>query len=190
MPEKSPSPGFLEGELLVAMPNLGDSRFARTVIFICTHSDDGAMGLVINRLMPKLTFAELLTQLKVREPSAREVPIHFGGPVESARGFVLHTADYVRDESLIMQDNLALTATVEILREIAAGNGPRHNILALGYAGWGPGQLEAEVHDNAWLNVAADEGLLFDPGVNDKWERAMRKIGVDFSMLSATAGRA
>ncbi len=190
MPEQSPSHGFLEGELLVAMPNLGDPRFARAVIFICTHSDEGAMGLVINRLIPKLTFAELLAQLDVREPSAREAPIHSGGPVESARGFVLHTADYVCDESLIMRDNLALTATVEILREIAAGNGPRQNILALGYTGWGPGQIEAEVHDNAWLNVAADESLLFDPDVDDKWERAMRKIGVDFSMLSATAGRA
>ncbi len=190
MPKQPASTGFLEGELLVAMPSLGDSRFSRSVIFICAHSDDGAMGLVVNRLMPKPTFADLLTQLEIQEPSANEFPIHFGGPVESARGFVLHTTDYVRDESLIIQDDLALTATVEILREIAAGNGPRQSILALGYAGWGPGQLENEVQENAWLNVAVDEDLLFDPDIGDKWERAMRKIGVDFNMLSATAGRA
>ncbi len=190
MPEKHTSTGFLEGELLVAMPTLGDSRFSRSVIFICAHSDDGAMGLVVNRLMPNPTFTDLLTQLEIQQPPADEIPIHFGGPVESARGFVLHTTDFVRDDSLIIHDDFALTATVEILREIAGGNGPRQSILALGYAGWGPGQLEKEIQDNAWLNVAVDEELLFDPDVGDKWERAMRKIGVDFNMLSATAGRA
>ena len=190
MPEKPHSPGFFEGNLLVAMPNLGDTRFARAVIFVCAHSDDGAMGLVINRLMPDLTFTKLLEQLEVDHPVSRDLPIHFGGPVESARGFVLHSADYTGDETLVMEGNVALTATVDILREIAAGGGPRRNLLALGYAGWGPGQLEAEVHENAWLNVAADEGLLFDPDVDDKWEQALRKLGVDAAMLSGTAGRA
>lgn len=190
MPDKQHNPGFFEGNLLVAMPNLGDSRFARSVIFVCAHSDDGAMGLVINRLMPKLSFTQLLEQLDVDQTVSRDVPVHYGGPVESARGFVLHSAEYTSDETLVMEGNVALTATIDILSEIAGGGGPRRNLLALGYAGWGPGQLESEVHDNAWLNVTADEGLLFDPDVDDKWDQALRKLGVDSAMLSGTAGRA
>ncbi|MFN4090059.1 MAG: YqgE/AlgH family protein [Alphaproteobacteria bacterium] len=183
--------GYLTGHLLVAMPGMPDERFARTVIFLCAHSEEGAMGLVINRELKSLTFTDLLEQLDLKggdEPV--DLPVQAGGPVETGRGFVLHSADYRHDGTLVVADDVALTATVDILRAIARGEGPRRRMLALGYAGWSPGQLEAEIRANGWLNVAADPDLVFDPALDDKWERAMAKLGVDARMLSTSGGHA
>jgi putative transcriptional regulator len=183
--------GYLTGQLLVAMPQMRDPRFARSVIYMCAHSADGAMGLVVNRRVGSITFDDLLEQLEIG-PNRRndEIHIHFGGPVEQGRGFVLHSSDYLQSGTMRVDDQVALTATLDILKEMAAGGGPRRSILALGYAGWGPGQLDAEIQANGWLCVPADEELLFDDNLDNKWERAISKIGVDFSMLSGDAGHA
>lgn len=182
---------YLAGQLLVAMPGMQDPRFAKTVIYLCAHNGEGAMGLVLNRVFDGLTFPELLAQLGI-EASSRlaKASVYFGGPVETGRGFVLHSPDYVRDGTLVVNDGIALTATVDILRSIAAGNGPRRHLLALGYAGWGPGQLDMEIRANGWLNVAADNDLVFDRDLATKWDRAMAKIGIDPRMLSDEAGHA
>lgn len=183
--------GYLGGQLLAAMPTMGDPRFERTVIYVCAHNEEGAMGLVLNRLVDSLTFPDLLSQLGIDPaPGQDEIRIHFGGPVETGRGFVLHSAEYLQDSSLQVSDQVALTATVDILRDIAEGQGPRQRLLALGYAGWGPGQLDREIQDNGWLTLSADEALVFGDGVEDKWERAIAKIGLDISKLSAASGRA
>jgi putative transcriptional regulator len=182
---------FLVGQLLVAMPGMRDPRFAKTVVYMCAHSPEGAMGLVINRALESLTFGDLLEQMEITPPPAqRAINIHFGGPVETGRGFVLHSPDYKQEGTLLVADEVSLTATVDILRAIAAGQGPRRHLLALGYAGWGPGQLDGEILANGWLHVAADEALLFDRNLNSKWERAMTKIGIDPRMLSDAAGHA
>lgn len=183
--------GYLGGQLLAAMPNMGDPRFERTVIYLCAHNDEGAMGLVLNRLVESLTFPDLLHQLGIDHGRlGEEIRIHFGGPVETGRGFVLHSADYLQDSSLQVDERVALTATVDILRDMASGQGPRHCLLALGYAGWGPGQLDREIQANGWLTVPADEGLIFDERLEDKWERTIGKIGLDLGNLSGFAGHA
>ncbi len=184
-------PDGLAGQLLVAMPQMQDPRFARTVIYLCAHTPEGAMGLVLNKLVESLTFPDLLEQLGV-EPalSGRQIRVHFGGPVESGRGFVLHTADYQREGTLPINSGIALTATVDILRDIARGAGPRQTLLALGYAGWGPGQLDAEIHANGWLQVPADEQLVFGQDLEAKWEKALAKLGIDQGRLSGAAGHA
>ncbi|OAB55429.1 hypothetical protein AY600_10170 [Phormidium willei BDU 130791] len=183
--------GYLTGQLLVAMPTMVDPRFERTVIYVCAHSAEGAMGLVVNKLAGSLTFPDLLQQLGIDGPEAREdIRVHFGGPVETGRGFVLHSAEYLQDSSLQVNDAFALTATVDILRDMAHGAGPRQALLALGYAGWGPGQLDQEIQKNGWLHVEADERLVFDAALDDKWERAIRKLGFDAAMLSSDAGHA
>jgi putative transcriptional regulator len=182
----------LAGHLMVAMPHMQDHRFARSVIYLCAHSDEaGAMGLVINKLMGSLTMGELFQQLNI-EPSrlAQSRPVHFGGPVEPGRGFVLHTADYHEEATLAVGDNLAVTATLEVLRAIGKGEGPQRSLLALGYAGWGPGQLDAEIQANGWLSVVADNDLVFDPDLDGKWRRALAKLGVDLTMLSSESGHA
>jgi putative transcriptional regulator len=182
----------LVGQLLVAMPAMTDPRFAKSVIYVCAHSSDGAMGLVVNRMLEALTFPALLEQLGIETYPATDQPIHvlFGGPVETGRGFVLHSPDYRRDGTLIVDTGVALTATIDILRAIASGRGPRRHLLALGYAGWGPGQLDSEFRSNGWLSVDADEELVFDANLDTKWARAMAKIGIDPRMLSDTAGHA
>jgi putative transcriptional regulator len=182
----------LTGQLLVAMPQMMDPRFARSVVYVCAHSEeDGAMGLVVNKLVGTLTLPELLEQLEIPSQGIVGVPrVHFGGPVEAGRGFVLHSADYKETESLVVGDNLALTATLEILRAIGRGEGPRKCLLALGYAGWGPGQLDGELQQNGWLHVASDDDILFDDDLDGKWTRALGKLGVDLSMLSSDAGHA
>jgi putative transcriptional regulator len=181
----------LVGQLLVAMPGMRDPRFAKTLVYICAHSPEGAMGLVINRVLESLTFGDLLEQLGITPPPAEHaINIHFGGPVETGRGFVLHSPDYKQEGTLVVASDVSLTATVDILRAIAAGRGPRHRLLALGYAGWGPGQLDGEIRANGWLHVAADEDLVFDPNLDSKWDRAMAKIGIDPRMLSDAAGHA
>ncbi len=182
----------MTGQLLVAMPQMMDPRFARSVVYICAHSDDeGAMGLVINKPVGSLTLDELLTHLKL-DPSRtnQPQPVHFGGPVEPGRGFVLHTSDYREDATLLVGDEFAVTATLDILRAIGRGEGPRRNLLALGYAGWAPGQLDAEIQANGWLSVAADTDLVFDADFHAKWQRALGKLGIDLSMLSTDAGHA
>ncbi|MFC3000473.1 YqgE/AlgH family protein [Falsiroseomonas tokyonensis] len=183
--------GYLAGQLLVAMPSMSDPRFARSVICLCAHSPDGAMGIVLNQPLESLTFDELLGQLKLDPvPPARRIRLTQGGPVEGGRGFVLHTADWETEGSLKVMDGLALTASVEILKAIAEGGGPRQGVLALGYAGWGPGQLDEEIQRNAWLSVPADEALLFAEEPEQLWRQALAKLRVDPSLLSGHAGHA
>jgi putative transcriptional regulator len=183
--------GYLTGQLLIAMPQMSDPRFAHAVIYLCAHNADGAMGLVLNKGVEKPTFPDLLKQLKI-EPAENADPINvmFGGPVETGRGFVLHSADYLQDATLLVDHQVGLTATLDILKDIAVGGGPRHKLLMLGYAGWGPGQLDAEIQANGWLNAPADEALIFDHDLDTKWDRALAKLGVDGAMLSGDAGHA
>lgn len=191
MSHTAKSPEYLTGQLLVAMPGMMDPRFQRSVIYMCAHNADGAMGLVVNKLFGTITFEDLLEQIGMDAPRpAVNRPVHYGGPVESGRGFVLHSADYVRDGTLMVTEDVALTATIDILRAIAEERGPKRCILLLGYAGWGPGQLDAEIQANGWLNVPTDAKLLFDHDLDSKWERSIGTLGVSVSMLSAEAGHA
>ncbi|MBV8564708.1 MAG: YqgE/AlgH family protein [Methylobacteriaceae bacterium] len=196
--QSSAARGYLDGQLLVAMPSMGDPRFARTIIYLCAHSAEGALGIVVNKPAKQISFPDLLVQLKVIEaedairlpPRAAAVQVLQGGPVETGRGFVLHSADFFDQSTLPVDDNICLTATVDILRAIARGDGPARAVLALGYAGWSPGQLDQEIQANGWLSCPADPGLLFDDDLDSKYERSLNKIGVDLAMLSSQAGRA
>jgi putative transcriptional regulator len=194
MTERNRAPsddGYLTGQLLLAMPQMADPRFARSVIYVCAHTADGAMGLVVNREIESVSFPDLLKQLEI-EPTgvSRPIRVMFGGPVETGRGFVLHSSDYVQDSTLLVGDEVGLTATTEILRDIARGDGPRRSLLALGYAGWGPGQLDSEIQDNGWLVAPADETLVFGPDLESKWHRALEKLGINSALLSGQAGHA
>lgn len=191
--------GFLDGQFLIAMPGMLDTRFARSVVFICAHSDEGAMGLVLNQAANNITFPDLLVQLNViveeneirLPPLAQRMRVHRGGPVETGRGFVLHSADYfVENSTLPIDEQVSLTTTLEVLKAIAEGRGPAEAMLALGYAGWGPGQLESEMQDNGWLHSAADPGLIFDLDLETKYDRALRRMGIDPGLLSSEAGHA
>ena len=193
------APGCLEGQLLVAMPSMSDRRFARSVIYLCAHSEEGAMGLIINQRANHISAPDLLERLGIEARSADDeissevlaLSVQVGGPVESGRGFVLHSGDYVADNStLTIEGNVCLTATIEILKAIAQGRGPNRALLALGYSGWSPGQLESEIQANGWLHCPADMGLLFDPDLENKYSRAMAKIGIDLSHLVSDAGHA
>ncbi len=191
MSQDSETTGYLTGQLLVAMPQMRDPRFMRSVIYMCAHSIEGAMGLVVNKLADNVSFPDLLDQLNIQTgPVENEIFVHFGGPVETGRGFVLHSSDYVQDATLVIDENVGLTATVDILKLIAEGSGPDRSLLALGYAGWGAGQLDEEIQSNGWLTVAPDVPLVFDGDLDGKWERAMKKMGIDFSKLSGQAGHA
>ena len=191
MPDLDDTENYMSGHLLVAMPSMEDPRFARTVIYLCAHSAEGAMGLVVNQVLDSLSLPDLLDQLDIETASMDDgTPIHFGGPVESGRGFVLHSADYVQETTLVVDGDIALTATVDILKAIAEGSGPSRSLLALGYAGWGPGQLDSEIKANGWLQVVPDDDLVFGPEFDSKWERAIAKLGIDPSMLSGQAGNA
>ena len=182
---------YLEGQLLVAMPTMGDPRFARSVIYLCAHSDDGAMGLVVNKLLESLSFTDLLEQLDIEAHGVNEdIRVHFGGPVEAARGFVLHSTDYAHEATMRVDEGFALTATIDVLKAMAEGRGPRLSMLALGYAGWAPGQLDNEIQENGWLTVPADEELVFDRDQDGKWERAVGRLGIDPGNLSGVSGRA
>lgn len=188
---EGPAPDYLTGQLLIAMPGMSDPRFQKTVIYMCAHNEEGAMGLVVNKLFGTITFNDLLDQLELGvSPTSGDTPVYYGGPVESGRGFVLHSTDYVRDGTLVVDDDVALTATLDILKAMADDRGPSNAILLLGYAGWGPGQLDAEIQANGWLNVPCDDTLLFDHDLDSKWERSIGKLGVDPSMLSGEAGHA
>jgi putative transcriptional regulator len=183
--------GYMTGQLLIAMPTLSDPRFERTAIYMCAHSADGAMGLVVNKQADEIDFPELLNQLEIETEGVKDpIPVLVGGPVETGRGFVLHSLDYRQDSTLEVSDEVGLTATVDILRSIAEGEGPAHSLLTLGYAGWSAGQLDDEIQANGWLNVTADVSLLFDGALGEKWDRAVRKVGIDPSFLSADAGHA
>ena len=187
------SEGYLTGQLLLAMPTMRDPRFTRSVIYICAHNADGAIGLVVNRLVGSIEFSHLIEQLDVNLGETGLVtnpPVHFGGPVDTDRGFVLHSADYRSDETLDIDTAFGLTATIDIVRTIAAGSGPENHLVALGYAGWGPGQLDSEIQENAWLNIEADNALVFDTDLDSKWDRALAKLGVNSALLSTEAGRA
>ncbi len=181
----------LKGQLLIAMPGMSDPRFDRSVIYMCAHTSDAAMGLVVNRLVDHINFPDLLEQLNIKLDSpAQQIRVHFGGPVESGRGFVLHSADYLQEASMVVDGSVALTASVNVLKAIAEGEGPRHSLLALGYAGWGPGQLDAEIQANAWLHAPADDEIVFGTDLESKWRQAAEKLGIDISLLSSDAGHA
>jgi putative transcriptional regulator len=191
--------GYLDGKLLIAMPSMTDPRFHKAVIYMCAHSEDGAMGIVVNQRAPHITFAKLLDQLDIappEQPASIRVPVdsmavHTGGPVETGRGFVLHTTDYFSaDSTLSIDDSISLTATVDILRAIACGKGPIRSLLALGYAGWSPGQLEREIHANGWLICPADTDIVFEAAIESKYDRAMAKLGIHPSFLVSDAGHA
>ncbi len=181
----------LTGQLLVAMPQMSDPFFDHSVVYLCAHSqEDGAMGLVVNKTLDSLTVDELYAQLKI-EPAARSgQPVHFGGPVAPGQGFVLHSTDYREASTLGIGEEFAMTATLDILHAKSKGEGPRQGLVVLGYAGWSPGQLEAEIQANGWLVVAADPSLVFETDDGSKWQRALAKLGVSPEMLSGESGRA
>lgn len=191
--------GCLEGQLLIAMPSMSDPRFDRSVIYMCAHSPEGAMGIIINQRARHISFIDLLDQLEIIPEEQRialpenveAMNVHVGGPVETGRGFVLHSADYfATDSTLPIDQGVCLTATIDILKAIARGTGPDRALLALGYAGWAPGQLETEIQDNGWLHCPADDGLLFDGDLDEKYPLALRKIGIDPAHLVSGAGHA
>jgi putative transcriptional regulator len=180
------------GKLLIAMPQMTDPRFVQSVIYMCAHSDDGAMGLIVNKPAPAVRFRDLLTQLEIPQgPEFRNIRVHIGGPVESARGFVLHSADYKSDTgTLEVDESTRMTATMDVLEQIAQGRGPADSMLALGYSGWGPGQLEDEIARNGWLTSDPQRDILFGRADEHKWTAALKSIGVDPLMLSGKSGRA
>lgn len=189
--------GFLDGQFLIAMPGMFDANFARTVIFVCAHSEDGAMGFILNRPQ-RLTFPDVLLHLQLLDPdevirlpsTTREFQIQAGGPVETGRGFVLHSDDYLSDSSIPVSDDICLTATLDIVRAISRGEGPVKATMLLGYAGWGPGRLEAEITQNGWLTCPAQEELIFSRNLDEKYDRALALMGVSPAMLSTDSGHA
>ncbi|PLU51733.1 hypothetical protein BMJ23_25735 [Sinorhizobium medicae] len=189
--------GFLDGQFLIAMPGMFDANFARTVIFVCAHSEDGAMGFILNRPQ-RLTFPDVLLHLQLLDPdevirlpsTTREFQIQAGGPVETGRGFVLHSDDYLSDSSIPVSDDICLTATLDIVRAISRGEGPVKATMLLGYAGWGPGQLEAEITQNGWLTCPAQEELIFSRNLDEKYDRALALMGISPAMLSTDSGHA
>src|SRR5499426_1303452 len=194
-----PGRGYLDGQMLIAMPSMRDERFTRSVIYVCAHSSEGAMGIVVNQPAPNINFPDLLVQLEVIPANeliqlptkAETVKVLKGGPVETGRGFVLHSADFfIENSTLPIDDGICLTATLDILKAIARGDGPASAVLALGYAGWAPGQLETEIQANGWLHCAADSDLVFGTDTEGKYEQALRKIGIHLGMLSSEAGHA
>jgi len=199
---KAPEPadrGYLDGQMLIAMPAMNDERFARTLIYVCAHSSEGAMGIVVNQRAQSIKFPDLLVQLEVIPASERiELPTRAedmevlkGGPVETGRGFVLHSADFfIENSTLPIDEGICLTATLDILKAIAHGDGPHEAVLALGYAGWAPGQLEQEIQQNGWLHCEADPELIFGADIEGKYARALGKLGIDLAMLSNEAGHA
>lgn len=196
---------FLDGQLLLAMPSISDPRFNRTVVYVCAHSAEGAMGIVVNQRAPNITFPKLLEQLDIfpRAPrgkrnasnditvSLSRFAVHAGGPVEQSRGFVLHSADYfIADSTLTIDDKVSMTATLDVLRAIASGAGPVKALLALGYAGWAPGQLENEIQLNGWLTCPAQMDVIFEPNVERKYEMALATLGVNPAFLVSEFGHA
>ena len=192
--------GFYDGQFLIAMPGIGDPRFESTVIYMCAHTQEGAMGLVINKPAPDISFTSLLEQLSILKGNEGQIhvpmalrtkPVHIGGPVEPGRGFVLHSSDYyVPEGTLPVNEHISLTATLDVLKAMVSGKGPRHSLLALGYAGWGPGQLENEIQMNGWLTCEADEDILFRLPPEERYQAALARLGIDPGLLSPDAGHA
>ncbi len=184
----------LTGKLLIAMPGMGDPRFHRAVIFICAHDAKGAMGLVVNHIVPGLELGQLLDQLQIHDrgpdPVRIDTPVLNGGPVESARGFILHSNEYQQKDTIRIDDTYGVTGTIDALRAVAEGRGPGRMLFVLGYAGWSPGQLEQEMQDNAWLVADADPEIIFEAHADQKWSAAVRALGIDPAMLSGHAGHA
>lgn len=183
---------FLEGKLLIAMPGMGDLHFEKSVIFMCAHSAEGAMGIMINKAVSGLSFHDLMEKLELRvTTNTPNFPVLYGGPVETGRGFVLHSGDYESSEATLpVSDDVSLTATLDILRAMAVGRGPEHAIFALGYSGWTAGQIEDEIRRNGWIHCDSDPEILFGGDLDSKWSTALRKLGIDASGLSAHAGHA
>lgn len=190
--DESTDTSDLSGRLLVAMPSMGDPRFTHSVVLVCAHSDQGAMGLIVNKPAPEIDVNDLLKQLEIDvAPGAAPIRVHFGGPVECGRGFVLHSTDYAATPSTLQIDTrFGMTATLDILHDIAQGQGPDAAILALGYAGWGPGQLEHEIRENGWLICDATSEIVFGDADDGKWRAALKSLGIDALMLSSEGGRA
>lgn len=184
------APPFLSAKLLLAMPGIGDPRFEKAVIAMCVHDENGALGIGLGRVVPRLGFHDLLKQLEIAPGSAPNAPIHHGGPVEPQRGFILHSRDWGGAESIQVGKSWVLSATLDILKAIAAGTGPSRWVAALGYAGWGPGQLEEEMGRHGWFVTAADDALLFDCDVEERWAAAFRAAGIEPSLLAAESGTA
>ena len=185
--------GFLKGKLIIAMPTMSDPRFTHSVICVCAHNEDGAIGIIINKVIDSLSFIDLIPKLngdKICAERNYSGSIYFGGPVETERGFILHSADYETEYSTIISEKISMTASTEILQALADGRGPSKSIVALGYAGWGPGQLDTEILSNAWLSVDADLDLVFSDKIDEKWDGALAKIGVNSALLSTEYGRA
>lgn len=191
----SENKGYLAGKMLLAMPAMGDNRFTKAVIYICAHDENGAMGLVVNNIVPGLKFGSLLKELNVATdmtiPSdIVTMPVINGGPVETARGFLLHSKDFKHDDTVDINDRFSLTGTIDALKEVANGHGPKDMVFTLGYAGWSAGQLDSELQQNAWLTCDASEDLIFATKPQDMWDAAIAKIGIDPFLLSAEAGHA
>ncbi len=181
----------LTGQLLVSMPSLEDERFFKTVIYMCAHSKEGAMGIIINKKIDYDLYPDLLKQLGIDKPlENKKLFLRYGGPVESGRGFVLHSDEFIRKETLTIDKGIALTSTAEFFEDLSKGSGPKNSILALGYAGWEPGQLEDEIQSNSWMTISANSSFLFDDEVSNKWSQAYNLLGVDPNKLSYHSGRA
>ena len=191
-PQWRNSDGFLTGKLLIAMPGMPDMRFEKSVIFMCSHSAEGALGLIVNKPLDGLPFRELMTQMDIPVTDATpSVPVMFGGPVETDRGYVLHSNERASvSASLAVTSEISLTPTIDILRAIARGTGPQKFLFALGYAGWGPGQIEEEIAGNGWIHCDADSELIFRGDATSKWELALAKLGASISGLSSDIGHA
>ena len=183
---------YLAGKLLLAMPTMGDPRFHKAVIFMCTHDEQGAMGLVINHAVPGLSFNDLLDQIGLASDIEIDIslPILSGGPVESKRGFLLHSSEFKKDDTVRIDERFSITATLDALKEVANGNGPEERLFVLGYAGWGAGQLEQEIQQNTWLVAEPDPQIIFNTQNEQKWTRAVNQLGFDPAMLSGSAGHA
>ena len=184
---------FLAGKLIIAMPTMSDPRFKRSVVCICAHNEDGAIGIIINKIIESLSFSKIINQLKLKKNMTKndyKDHIYFGGPVETERGFILHSSDYSSENSTSINSEISMTASTEILQALIDGNGPNKSIVALGYAGWGPGQLDTEIQSNAWLSVESDLELVFSAKTAEKWDMALEKIGVNPALLSTESGRA
>jgi putative transcriptional regulator len=193
--KKNDTSPYFTGRLLLAMPNMGDPRFHKAVILICAHDEQGAMGLVLNHMLPGLNMQQLLSQLNLEEEitlemDSNEAPVLSGGPVETARGFILHSNDFFQEDTIQVNDNISVTGTVDALKEIANGKGPDKMLFILGYAGWSPGQLDDEIQQNAWLIAEPDIDLVFSTRSEQKWDKAIKNLGVDPAMLSGVAGTA
>ncbi len=181
---------FMTGQFLLAMPGIGDSRFDRAVIAMCAHDDEGALGIGLGVAIESLRFHDVLQQLEIDPGAAPDVAVHLGGPVEPRRGFVIHTRDWGGADTIDVAGRWALSGTIDILRAIAAGTGPSRWLVALGYAGWGAGQLDGELTRHGWLNVTGDEGLLYDTHADHRWAAGFASAGIDPRLLASTTGTA